>query len=112
VYGLAPSQFPADFPVRLAAFRDAADLTWRELARLLSINVRSVHRWRAGTRPDAGHLLALLGLAAERGLLHLLLPVASVSNDTTHSTATSGASSRSNGSPELDQQGELNERAG
>ena len=75
VYRLEPSPFPADFPERLTAFREAAQLSWRELARLLQLNVRSVHRWRAGSSPDAGHLLALLNLAAERGLLHLLLPV-------------------------------------
>ena len=74
VYWLESPQFPADFPERLDEFRRAAGLSWRELARLLRVNVRSVHRWRRGTKPDAGHLLSLLKLADERGTLSILLP--------------------------------------
>ncbi len=76
VYELEPSAFPTDFPERLAAFREAAGLSWRELARLLRLNVRTIHRWRTGSRPDGGHLFALFDLACERRLLHLLLPAA------------------------------------
>ena len=75
-YQLASAQFPQDFPERLNTFREAAGLSWRELARLLRVNVRTVHRWRSGARPDAGRLLALLNVAAERDLLHHLLPIA------------------------------------
>ena len=71
---LEPPQFPADFPERLDEFRRAAGLSWRELARLLQVNVRSVHRWRRGARPDAGRLYSLFELAEERGRLHILLP--------------------------------------
>ncbi len=31
-------------------------------------------RWRRGAKPDAAHLVALYGHAAERGLLHCLAP--------------------------------------
>ena len=74
VYRLKSPQFPGDFPQRLDEFRCAAGLSWRELARLLQVNVRSVHRWRTGARPGAGHLYSLLALAAEHGLLPVLLP--------------------------------------
>ena len=74
VYRLEPPQFPADFPERLDEFRRAAGLSWRELARLLQVNVRSVHRWRNGARPDAGRLYSLFELAEERGRLCILLP--------------------------------------
>ena len=74
VYRLEPPQFPADFPERLDEFRRAAGLSWRELARLLQVNVRSVHRWRNGARPDAGRLVSLLELAAELELLDRLFP--------------------------------------
>ena len=74
VYRLEPPQFPADFPERLDEFRRAAGLSWRELARLLQVNVRSVHRWRNGARPDAGRLLSLLELAAQLDLLDRLFP--------------------------------------
>ena len=74
VYRLEPPQFPADFPERLDEFRRAAGLSWRELARLLQVNVRSVHRWRNGARPDAGRLLSLLELATELDLLDRLFP--------------------------------------
>ena len=76
VYDLEPSAFPTDFPERRATFRKAAGLSWRELARLLGLNVRTVHRWRNGSRPNAGHLIALLNLVSERQLLYLLLPAA------------------------------------
>ena len=69
-----PAQFPPDFADRLAAFREAADISWRELARQLQVNVRTVHRWRQGAQPDSGHLLSLLELASERDLLHVFAP--------------------------------------
>ena len=31
-------------------------------------------RWKKGTKPDPGHLFSLFNLAAEMGLLHILLP--------------------------------------
>ena len=74
VYRTEPSQFPPDFADRLAEFRDKSGLSWRELARQLEVNVRTVHRWRQGARPDAGRLLSLLELASDRGLLHILAP--------------------------------------
>ena len=69
VYRVEPAVFPADFANRVERFRDAARLSWRALARELRLNVRSVHRWRTGARPDAGHLFALFSLAAELGLI-------------------------------------------
>ena len=77
VYRTEPARFPPDFANRLAEFCAAADLSWRALARLLRVNVRTVHRWRQGAKPNAGHLLSLLELAAERDLLSLLLPILS-----------------------------------
>ena len=65
---------PPGFPERLDEFRCAAGLSWRELARLLQVNVRSVHRWRNGARPDAGRLVSLLELAVELDLLDRLFP--------------------------------------
>ncbi|MDE2837095.1 MAG: helix-turn-helix transcriptional regulator [Chloroflexota bacterium] len=76
VYHVEPSRFPEDFPQRLERFRKAAGLTSRGLARRLRVSVRCVWRWNAGSRPDAGHLVALFNLAAEMGLLHILLPAA------------------------------------
>ena len=52
----------------------AAGLSWRGLARRLCVSARCVWRWKAGTKPDPGHLIALFNLAAEMGLLHILLP--------------------------------------
>ena len=74
VYHVESPQFPEDFAERLDAFRLAAGLSWRELARQLQVNVRSVHRWRNGVRPDAGHLVSLLEVAARHDVLDLLLP--------------------------------------
>lgn len=65
--------FPDDFPQRLERLREASALTWRGLARELGVSVRSVYRWRAGTRPDAAHMLAIVEFATERELLDCLL---------------------------------------
>ena len=67
------AEFPHDFPHRLERLREASGLTWRALARRLGVSVRSVYRWRAGTRPDAAHLLAIVAFATEREPLECLL---------------------------------------
>ena len=74
VYNIEPEEFPADFPQRLDAFRQAAGFTWRGLSRQLKVNSRTVRRWKAGAAPGSGHLISLFSLAAGLGLLHLLLP--------------------------------------
>lgn len=74
VYHMEPSRFPPDFPDRLERFNKAAGLSWRGLARRLRVSVRCVWRWKKGTKPDPGHLFSLFDLAAEMGLLHILLP--------------------------------------
>ena len=55
---------------------EAAELSSRGLARLLRVDNRMLRRWRKGTRPDPGHLIALFTLAADMGLLHILLSAA------------------------------------
>ena len=55
---------------------EAAELSSRGLARLLRVDNRMLRRWRKGTQPDPGHLVALFTLAAEMGLLHILLTAA------------------------------------
>ncbi len=89
VYHVEPEEFPRDFPERLDRFREAAGLTWRELARRLKINARSVRRWKAGTRPGPGHLVSLFNLAAAKGLLHILLPSVSEPEEAVETAETS-----------------------
>ena len=67
------ARFPSDFSERLERLREAARLSSRALARLLSVDNRMLRRWRKGTQPDPGHLVALFTLAIEMGL-HILLP--------------------------------------
>ena len=81
VYHVQPEEFPADFPQRLDALRQAAGFTWRGISRQLKVNSRTVRRWKAGAAPGSGHLLSLLALAAGLGLLHLLLPEAGKPQD-------------------------------
>ena len=57
-------------------FKEASGLSWRALARELRVDIRQLKRWRKGTRPGPGNLVALFSLAARMGLLHLLLPEA------------------------------------
>ena len=74
VYHVEPSRFPPDFAECLERLRKDAGLSSRELARRLRVDNRMLRRWRKGTQPDPGHLMALFSLAAEMGLLHILLP--------------------------------------
>ena len=76
VYHREPSRFPEDFPERLDRFRAAAGFSSRGLARRLRIDARMMRRWRSGTKPDPGHLVALFTIAEEMGMLHHLLPAA------------------------------------
>ena len=64
--------FPSDFPLRLRSFQEASGFSWNHLARNLGTDALTLRRWRAGTRPNAQHLLALLALAQSLGLEHLL----------------------------------------
>ena len=76
VYRLEPPRFPEDFPERLESFREVAGLARWEMARRLRADIRLVKRWKNGTRPDSGNIIALFSLAAGMGPLHLLLPEA------------------------------------
>ena len=73
LYGSSRQEFPSDFPRRLERLREALGLTWKALAKETRLNLRAIHRWRTGTKPDAPHLLVLLDFAAERGVLECLL---------------------------------------
>lgn len=73
-YRVERPEFPPDFPQRLERLREASGLSWRALARELRLRVRVLQRWRAGSAPNAAHLLRLLEFADERGLLRCLLP--------------------------------------
>ncbi len=67
------ASFPDDFPRRIERLREASGLSWPGFARALGVSVRTIHRWRRDSRPDAAHLLALLDYAAEIGSLNHLL---------------------------------------
>jgi len=62
-----------DFAQGLEAFKEAADLPWAEIARLLGTSVLNLWRWRKRrVQPNMHHLLALQELADGMGLGHLL----------------------------------------
>ncbi len=61
--------FPADFPERLALFKEASGLSWRELARLLGVRPYRLWQWRKRrVVPNATHLFLLLTVAEAMGL--------------------------------------------
>ena len=65
--------FPDDFPQRLVRFKEESDLPWAEIARRLGTYPHTVKRWwKEGVRPHFRHQMALLGLADDLGLAHLL----------------------------------------
>ena len=51
VYHIEPEEFPTDFPDRLDAFRQAAGLSWRGLARRLKVNPVPCGAGRPGPLP-------------------------------------------------------------
>ena len=78
--------FPRDFPRRLELFKKASDLSWAELARHLGTLPLTIRRWRAGVRPNAQHLMALLEIAEDLGLNYLLTAKRVVETDETASS--------------------------
>ena len=72
LHGWHSPVFPHDFPQRLERFKAASGLSWGELAVRLGTNPLRLRRWRKGVRPSAKYMLALLDLAEEMQLTHLL----------------------------------------
>lgn len=74
--------YPDDYPQSLERMREAADMTWDELAREIGTSTLNLWRWRTRrARPNDRHLLALQDFARRTGLEHLL-PTASVRQHT------------------------------
>ena len=55
---------PEDFVERLDRLRRAAGLTWTGLADALGVDRKQVLRWKEGTEPCGGAMLAIIRLAA------------------------------------------------
>ena len=65
--------FPDDFSDRLELLMKESGLTWAEIARRLGVDPLTVRRWwKYGVRPNVRHQMALLGLARDLGLGHIL----------------------------------------
>ena len=65
--------FPDDFPDRLELLVKESGLTWAEIARRLGVDPLTVRRWwKYGVRPSPRHQMALLRLAEDLGLGHVL----------------------------------------
>ena len=66
-------ELPGDFPERLRRFQEESGLSWSEIARRLETYRNIVWRWKEGlARPNKQHRKALLELAEDLGLAHLL----------------------------------------
>ncbi len=64
---------PSDFPERLKLLQKESGLSWAEIARRLGTYPYTVWRWyEGGVRPHFQHQMALLELADDLGLAHLL----------------------------------------
>ena len=64
---------PDDLPQRLLRFMEEADMSQAELARRLGTYPYTVKRWtKNGVRPHYQYQMALLDLADDLGLAHLL----------------------------------------
>ena len=72
-YGRTVYVLPADFPKRLKALQKQSGLPWAEIARRIGTYPFTVWRWyEGGVRPHYRHQMALLELADDLGLAHLL----------------------------------------
>ena len=56
-------ELPRDFGKRLVRFKEAADVTWDELADLLGVEPKQLIRWANGTEPSGGAYHSLVRLA-------------------------------------------------
>ena len=64
---------PDDFPQHLKRLKQESGLSWAEIARRIGTSPYTVWRWvEAGVRPHWRHQMALLALAEDLGLAHLL----------------------------------------
>ena len=64
---------PDDFPQRLKRLKEESGLSWAEIARRIGTSPYTVWRWvEAGVRPHWRHQMALLALAEDLGLAHIL----------------------------------------
>lgn len=63
---------PDDLGERIEAFRKAAGLSVRALARLLGVSPHRVREWRRGVAPDSRNLYLLLMVAGRMGLRNRL----------------------------------------
>ena len=64
---------PADFPERLKSLQKQSGLSWAEIARRIGTYPYTVWRWHeGGVTPHYRHQMALLELANNLGLAHLL----------------------------------------
>ena len=64
---------PDDFPERLKRLQEESGLPWAEMARRIGTYPYTVWRWKEGRgRPHFQHQMALLELADDLGLAHLL----------------------------------------
>ena len=64
---------PPDFPKRLERLQEESGLSWAEMARRIGTYPYTVWRWKEGRgRPHFQHQMALLELADDLGLAHLL----------------------------------------
>ena len=69
VYRPVESDFPPDFPARLALFKEASGLSWKAIARLLGVSLHRLRQWRnKGVAPSPGNLFLLLTIAGAMGL--------------------------------------------
>ncbi len=71
-YKTSSHVFLEEFPEVLERFKEASGLSWSEIARRVGTSTLVIRRWRRGAHPSSEHLIALLNLAEDLGLSHLL----------------------------------------
>ena len=64
VYRPVEYDLPTDFPERLALFKEASGLSWKEIAHLLGVSLHRLRQWRnKGAAPNSVHLFLLMTIA-------------------------------------------------
>ena len=74
VYRPVEFDLPPNFPERLALFKEASGLSWKEIARLLGVTLHRLRQWRKkGVPPTPANLFLLLTIDEAMGLRDRIL---------------------------------------
>ena len=61
----ATAEIPDDFPLRLCRLKEMTELNWSQFCEILGVSAKQMRRWRTGTEPSGGALMAIMVVAVQ-----------------------------------------------